>query len=80
MHTDLRTPGAPAAIVAGCTCDPKANGHGLGYCGIPGVWDLAADCPLHAKRADVRANHFGVVAGAADGAEICDREDMKGDF
>lgn len=78
--SELRTPGSPAAIEAGCTCKPETNGHGMGYCGIPGVWDLAPDCPLHRRNSDVRANHFGVVAGAADGADIHDREDMKGEF
>lgn len=76
----LRTPGSRAAIAAGCTCKQDTNCHGLGYCGIPGVWDVAADCPVHRKQPEIRANHFGVVAGAADGADIRDREDLKGDF
>lgn len=76
----LRTPGSRAAIAAGCTCDPQTNNHGQGVGGISGVWDVAKDCVLHRRPADVRANHFGVVAGAADGADIRDREDMKGEF
>lgn len=76
----LRTPGSRAAIAAGCTCNPVINSHGQGVGGISGVWDVANDCSLHRRKSEVRANHFGVVAGAADGAEIRDREDMKGDF
>lgn len=76
----LRTPGSRAAIAAGCTCDPRANQHGQGVGGISGVWAVAPDCALHRRQSDVRANHFGVVAGAEDGADIRDREDMKGDF
>lgn len=76
----LRTPGSPAAIKAGCTCNPSTNQHGQGVGGISGVWAVAPDCALHRRVDAVRANHFGVVAGTADGADIRDREDMKGEF
>lgn len=76
----IRTPGSPTAIKAGCTCNPRTNQHGQGVGGISGVWDVAHDCALHRRQETVRANHFGVVAGAEDGTDIRDREDMKGDF
>ena len=77
----LRTPGSRAAIEAGCTCSPETNNHGRGVGGIPGVWAVAQDCPFHRRAAEaVRANHFGVVAGVEDGADIRDREDMKGEI
>lgn len=76
----LRTPGSRAAIAAGCTCDPQTNSHGEGVGGISGVWAVAPDCALHRRQTVGRANHFGVVAGVEDGADISDREDMEGDF
>jgi hypothetical protein len=43
-----KTPGSPAAIAAGCTCDPVRNNHGAGTpLGLGAQFHPNHDCPLH---------------------------------
>lgn len=44
-------PGSPEAKVAGCLCPVIDNGRGRGYMGIPGVYVMREDCPMHGREA-----------------------------
>ena len=47
MSDTKPNPGSDAAIAQGCTCPRMDNGHGKGYMGMPGVFAMSGDCPLH---------------------------------
>lgn len=46
---ELRTPGSPGGVLAGCTCGPDDNRHGLGYAEFDGqpAFAVSSRCPLH---------------------------------
>lgn len=41
------TPGSDQAVAEGCTCAVLDNNHGGGYMGMPGVFVMSFECPLH---------------------------------
>lgn len=41
------TPGSDEAIGRGCCCPVLDNSCGRGWRGIPGVYVMSANCPLH---------------------------------
>lgn len=51
-------PGSDDALDAGCLCPVLDNGHGRGYMGMPGIFVMRADCPLHGT--EVRSPGDGV--------------------
>lgn len=48
----MPNPGSPDAVRLGCLCPQMGNGHGRGYCGMPGVFVRVVGCPLHTRAED----------------------------
>lgn len=45
--TSKQNPGSDEAQEQGCLCPVMDNGHGRGYMGLPGIFVMREDCPLH---------------------------------
>lgn len=43
----IPSPGSDDAVDVFCTCPVLDNGHGRGYMGMPRIYVMQADCPLH---------------------------------
>jgi len=41
------SPGSDAAVKSGCLCPVMDNHRGSGYMGMPHVFVMQEDCPLH---------------------------------
>lgn len=48
-------PGPDEALARGCRCPVLDNARGKGYMGMPGIFAMRADCPLHGKDAKTPA-------------------------
>lgn len=48
-----KAPGSPAAVKAGCACDPIYNAHGMGCrkdtCGAP-LYSVSSRCGIHSPQ------------------------------
>jgi hypothetical protein len=53
MKKPKLNPGSDEAIKAGCLCPVLDNAHGKGYMGMPEVFVMQENCPIHGTEARI---------------------------